>query len=206
LDRSLADALPSRLGAPTNLRVVHADGLALDLSEVISEPYVVVASLPYHVATPILFKLLLTPPRPRRMVLMLQDEVADRVLARTYPLTYLGVAVSMLAEPTLVRRVPAGAFFPSPKVRSAVVRFDLRDRPAVPVDDVARFLTFVRAGFSQPRKQLHNSVAQGLNAHPSAVGEAARAADLDPTRRPGDLSIEEWGRLYAALQGPMDAA
>jgi 16S rRNA (adenine1518-N6/adenine1519-N6)-dimethyltransferase len=200
LDASLASSLASRLNSPQNLRVVQADALNVSLVDLIGEPYVVVASLPYHVASPILFRLLTTPPRPRRLVVMLQEEVADRVVGHPGALTYLGAAMNTLAVPAMVRRVPPGAFFPPPKVRSAVVRLDVRPAPAVPVDDVMRFLAFVRAGFSQPRKQLHNSLAQGLEAATLEVLDAAREAGIDPTRRPGVLSIEDWSRLYLQFQ------
>ncbi|MBM2809434.1 MAG: ksgA [Chloroflexi bacterium] len=196
LDASLASSLASRLNSPQNLRVVQADALHVSLVDLIDEPYVVVASLPYHVASPILFRLLTAPPRPQRLVVMLQEEVADRVVGRPGALTYLGAAMNTLAVPAIVRRVPPGAFFPPPKVRSAVVRLDVRSAPAVPVDDVMRFLAFVRAGFSQPRKQLHNSLAQGLGAPSLDVLEAARHAGIDPIRRPGVLSIADWSLLY----------
>jgi len=198
LDPTLARDLPRGLGFPANLTVIHADVLNLDLGEVVTEPYVVVASLPYHIATPILFKLLLGHPTPSRIVVMLQEEVALRVVAASGARTYLGVAVGTLATARLVQRVAPGSFFPVPKVRSAVVRLDVLRQPAVSIDSVTGFLEFLRAGFAQPRKQLHNSLGQGLGGRASEVQELAANVGVDSRRRPGDVALEEWAQLYGA--------
>jgi 16S rRNA (adenine1518-N6/adenine1519-N6)-dimethyltransferase len=199
VDPRLAEALPARLDFPPNLRVVQADALALDLAEYVSEPYLVVASLPYHVATPILFRLLTETPRPTRIVAMVQEEVARRIVGRPGALTYLGAAIATVAEAGLVRRVAPGSFFPAPKVSSAFVRIDVSAAPRVDIDSVPGFLAFLRAGFAQPRKQLHNSLAQGLAARSEQVQSAAVAVDIDSRRRPGELRLEEWAALYRQL-------
>ena len=199
LDSALSDALPSALGFPSNLTVVDGDALEVDFGEHLSEPYLVVASLPYHVASPILYKLLTEPPRPVRIVAMVQEEVAQRIVGRRDQMTYLGAAVATLAEPRLVRHVSAGSFFPVPKVRSAIVRLDVRRTPAVDVASVSGFLSFLRAGFTQPRKQLHNSLSQGLDVPPPQVQAAASAAGMDSRRRPGELRLDEWATLYRTL-------
>jgi len=199
LDRALADTLPSRLGSPPNLTVVQADALTVDHGGLIGEPYVIVASLPYHIASPLLFKFLFTSPRPRRIVAMVQQEVANRMVARPGAMTFLSAAVSTVAEARIVRRVAPGSFFPVPKVWSAVVRLDLYSRPTVEVESVEAFVEFLRAGFTQPRKQLHNSLAQGLGVPAPAVQAAAGTAGIDPRRRPSDLALREWAALYASL-------
>jgi 16S rRNA (adenine1518-N6/adenine1519-N6)-dimethyltransferase len=198
LDADLAAELPARLGHPANLQVIAGDALTTDLAALLAAPFTVVANLPYHVASPILFRLLFTPPYPSRIVAMLQEEVAERVVAQRPPISYPGAAVATVAEARIVRRVAPGSFFPVPKVRSAVVRLDRRLEPLVPATDVAPFVDFLRAGFSQPRKQLHNSLAVGLG---SAVGVAARlaaAANVDPCLRPHQLSLDEWVALFDA--------
>ena len=199
LDAKLAESLPERLGEPPNLRVVHADALHVDLSELLAEPYVVVASLPYHVATPILFKLLFAAPRPARIVAMLQKEVALRIAGRGSATTYLETAFSLVATVRLVREVPPGAFYPPPKIRSAIVRLDRRAEPVVQVGDVGSFVRFLRAGFAQPRKQLHNSLGEGLHRPASDVQRISHEAGIDSTRRPGDLRLEQWAALYARM-------
>lgn len=201
LDASLAESLPHALDFPPNLTVAHGDALAVDLAAHVSEPYVVVASLPYHVASPILFKLLTESPRPTRIVAMVQEEVAHRIVGRPGAMTYLGAAIATLAEARLVRRVAPGSFFPVPKVRSAIVRIEVRPAPAALVDSVESFLAFLRAGFAQPRKQLHNSLGQGLRVPGERVQVAAHAVGIDSRRRPGELSIEEWVALHNAIGG-----
>src|SRR6266508_4432906 len=104
VDRDLARVLHGALGAPPNLEVVQADALELDLADVIAEPYLVVASLPYHIATPLIFKLVFSRPRPRRIVIMLQEEVARRIAPGAGPSTYLSVALSTASEARIVRR------------------------------------------------------------------------------------------------------
>jgi len=200
VDSALADALPGVVGFPENLVVVEADALDADLAEHVVEPYLVVASLPYHVATPILFKLLTEPPRPTRIVAMVQEEVALRIVARGGQMTYLGAAVATLAQPRLVRHVAAGSFYPVPKVRSAIVRLDVRPVAAVDVPSVSDFLAFLRAGFTQPRKQLHNSLAQGLALPADRVQSVVRAAGIDSQRRPGELRLDEWALLQRAVE------
>jgi 16S rRNA (adenine1518-N6/adenine1519-N6)-dimethyltransferase len=204
VDSTLAADLPRALGFPPTLEIIRGDILALDLKSVVAEPYVVVSSLPYHIASPVLFKLLAERPAPYRIVAMLQEEVALRVVARPGALTYLGAAVSTLATARLVRRVAPGSFFPVPKVRSAIVRLDRRAEPAVAVDSVARFLEFLRAGFAQPRKQLHNSLGHGLGVSAPIVHELARDARIDSQRRPSQLTLDEWGMLYAAWHDRAD--
>lgn len=199
LDRALAAGLPASLASPPNLGVVQGDAMVLDFAALVEDRYVAVASLPYHIATPILFKLLFKPPRPRRVVVMLQLEVARRIAAPPGAMTYLGAAIATVAEARMIRRVAPGSFFPRPKVRSAVVRLDLRPEPVVQVDSLDAFLDFLRSGFAQPRKHLRNSLAEGLGAEPGRIDQLATAADIDPRRRPGELALEEWERLYRAL-------
>lgn len=201
LDRDLAAALPKRLDFPPNLSVVQGDALDVGLGEHVAAPFLVVASLPYHAASPILFKLLTAPPRPTRIVAMVQEEVAQRIVGRHGVMTYLGAAMATLAEPRLVRRVSPGSFFPVPKVRSAIVRLDVRPFPAVDVDSASSFLQFLRAGFTQPRKQLHNSLSQGLDIPAERAQTAAAAAGIDSRRRPGELSLEDWAALYRRMAG-----
>jgi 16S rRNA (adenine1518-N6/adenine1519-N6)-dimethyltransferase len=145
-----------------------------------------------------LFKLLVDSPAPDRIVVMLQEEVALRVVAPLGALTYLGAAVSTLATARLVQRVAPGSFFPVPKVRSAIVRIDRRSEPAVAVESVTSFLEFLRAGFAQPRKQLHNSLSQGLGTTSARVHELISHIGIDSTRRPSQLALDEWGMLYTA--------
>jgi 16S rRNA (adenine1518-N6/adenine1519-N6)-dimethyltransferase len=207
LDARLAAVLPGTLGHPANLTVVQADALAVDPSTLFPGDYKVVANLPYHVTSPLLTHLLGAARRPRLMVVMVQREVAERIAAPAGELSYLAVTIQLHAQPRIIRTVPPSAFRPRPKVESAVLRLDVRPAPAVEADDPAAFLALVQAGFKQPRKQLRNSLAEGLGWRPPAADALLQRAGLDATRRPQTLTLPEWDRLYAALRTePTDRA
>jgi 16S rRNA (adenine1518-N6/adenine1519-N6)-dimethyltransferase len=200
LDPDLAAELPARLGKPRNLEVVHGDALAVDISGLFETPFVVVANLPYHVASPILFRLLFEPPHPLRIVAMLQEEVAERIVSQPGQMTFLGAAVATVAQARIVRRVLPGSFFPAPKVRSAVVRLDRRAVPLVPLALHSSFISFLRAGFSQPRRQLRNALAIGLGSGAAEVAAILAGGHVDSTRRPGELSLKEWAAMYEVFR------
>jgi 16S rRNA (adenine1518-N6/adenine1519-N6)-dimethyltransferase len=201
LDPVLAEWLQTELQTP-NLEVRVADILKLNPARLFEAPYVVVANLPYHITSPALRHLLGSgPPHPRRLVVMVQREVGERLAAPPGQLSALAVIIQAQSTVELVRLVPAQAFYPRPEVESAVLRLEPRDpadRP-VPRAELADFGAFVHAGFAQPRKQLANSLAQGLARDKAELQERLLALGVDPTRRPQDLSVDEWGRLYRGL-------
>ena len=203
LDRELAASLRRYLVGP-NLEVIQQDVLRFEPEAHGLLDYVLVSNLPYQVSTAVLTRFMVQVRPPRRMVLMLQREVAERLLAIPGEMSFLAVQTQLLTEPRLVRRVPSGAFVPRPNVDSALVRFDLRPSPAAGVADVPGFLALVRAGFTQPRKQLRNSLAQGLGREPSWVGALLEQAALDGVRRAQELTIEEWARLHPIYTAAMD--
>jgi 16S rRNA (adenine1518-N6/adenine1519-N6)-dimethyltransferase len=157
--------------------------------------YKVVANLPYYITSAVLRHLLEAVQPPALAVVMVQWEVAQRICAQPGDLSLLAVSVQFYAQPRIVQRVPAAAFSPRPQVDSAILQLRVRPQPAV---DAApdRFFTIVRAGFSQKRKQMHNSLAAGLDMDKAAVQAWLAAAEIDPTRRAETLSLAEWGELY----------
>jgi 16S rRNA (adenine1518-N6/adenine1519-N6)-dimethyltransferase len=197
LDRDLARVLSHALSAP-NLEVIQGDILHLDPAEHDLTDYVLVSNLPYQISSAVLTRFLLDVSPPRRMVLMLQREVADRLMAQPGSMSYLGVQAQLLTRVRLIRHVPSGAFYPRPKVESSLVRLDLLAQPAVDVLDVRAFLALVRGGFTQPRKQLRNSLAQGLAREPAEAARLIAAAALAPTLRAQELSLDDWAQLFAA--------
>ena len=196
LDRDLAAALPKLV--PLNVQIVAEDALRFAPAEHFAGPYKLVANLPYHITSPVILRYLDLPRRPARLVVMVQKEVAERIAAGNGQRSYLAVAVQAVAAVRIVRIVPPGAFFPRPKVDSAVIRLDPLDRPLVDDEHRAGFLKLVQAGFAQPRKQLANSLAQGLGVPKAdAVALLARAG-IAPDRRPQDLELGEWRALFEA--------
>ena len=208
LDANLAASLPVRLGNPPNLTVVEGDARTLDLQPLLGSEssYKVVGNLPYYAANPIIRRFLELDNQPRLIVTTLQEEVAHTITAAPGKMGLLSVAVQYYANAQLVCSVPPQAFWPPPKVTSAVIRLDIRDHPAVNIDDPNGFFDLVRAGFSSPRKQLRNSLSHGLGVSTEMVRELLTSIDLDGSRRPATLNLEEWAIVYRAWAGFMQPA
>ncbi len=201
LDERFVALLRREHAETPQVQIVHADILKhaparlLASEEAGAPPYVVVANLPYYITSHALRHLLESDPPPLRAVLMVQKEVAERIVAAPGDLSVLGVSVQYYAEPQLLFTVPAAAFYPAPKVESAVVRLVVRPQPAVPDVPRARFFRVVRAGFGQKRKQLANSLSGGLALPKAEAARLLTAAGIDPARRAETLSLDEWGAL-----------
>ncbi len=129
------------------------------------------------------------------MVVMVQKEVGQSIVAQPGNLSILGISVQLYGKPTIVDYVPAQSFYPEPKVDSAIVRIEVYPRPAVKVADIAGFFEIVKAGFSAPRKQIRNSLALGLRLDSAEIIELLEQAGIAPHRRPETLSLEEWAKL-----------
>ena len=201
LDDRLIDLLRADFADRPHVTIVHGDILALDPSTLVpaSHPYKVVANLPYYITSAALRHVLEAAQPPSLAVVMVQREVAERICAAPGDLSLLAVSVQLYATPIIVHHVPAGAFYPQPKVDSAVLRLAVRPQPAVTAVSPARFFAVARAGFSQKRKQLGNSLAAGLALPKPTAVAALIQAGIDPTRRAETLSLEEWGRVCVAL-------
>ncbi len=163
--------------------------------------YKVVANIPYYITSAIIRHLLETEVKPQAIVLTIQLEVAQRIIAQPNDMNLLAVGVQFYGAPRLVQRIPAGAFYPVPDVDSAVVRIDLPAQPRVRVRDVDVFFRVAKAGFGQKRKQLHNSLAAGLPVKHEQIVQALNETGIDPKRRAETLTLEEWGRLSDQLSG-----
>jgi 16S rRNA (adenine1518-N6/adenine1519-N6)-dimethyltransferase len=213
LDPALAAALPARLDHPNNLTVATGDARTVDLAALVGPDcpgrYKVVANLPYYAANPIIRRFLEAPPQPSLprlslMVVMVQQEVARGMAARPGEMGILSVAVQFYAQATHVCTVPPSAFRPPPKVTSAVVKLTPWETSPVAVADPAAFFTVVRAGFDAPRKQLRNSLAQGLGVEGGRVSALLDSLGLDGRRRAETLSLEEWASVYGAWEEEKD--
>jgi 16S rRNA (adenine1518-N6/adenine1519-N6)-dimethyltransferase len=212
LDPGLALFLRDRFAAeldrkagPGSLRLIEGDALDQPLTRLLGQPYDVVANLPYHITSPILHRLLGAPPRPRRLVLMVQREVAERIAARPGGLSYLSVFVQYHAAVRIARRVPRTAFEPAPAVDSAVIvlePFAEDDRLEPAAEDALWRL--VQAAFRERRKMIHNVLSRQLPVPGERVAAALAQAAIDPERRPQTLAVGEWLRLLDAL-GPIGA-
>ena len=182
------------------LRLVEGDALDQDLVRLVSPPYDVIANLPYHITSPILHALLGEAPRPRRLVLMVQREVAERIAAPPGKMSYLSVFVQYHARVRVAFRVPPEAFEPEPAVESAVIvvePYETDDRLGPEAED--ELWRLVQAAFRERRKMLHNVLARQLPIDAARVDAALAAAGIAPDRRPQTLAVGEWLALREAL-------
>jgi 16S rRNA (adenine1518-N6/adenine1519-N6)-dimethyltransferase len=182
------------------LRIVEGDALDQDLVRLVPAPYEVVANIPYHITSPILHRLLGQAPRPERLVLMVQREVAERIAAPPGEMSYLSVFCQYHAKARVAFRVPREAFEPAPKVESAILvlePFDADDRLDPEAED--NLWRVVQAGFRERRKMLHNVLTRQLPIPPERVDAALDATGIDRNRRPQTLAVGEWLALVEAL-------
>ena len=198
LDEALAAALEGK--ALPGVRVVCADAREIPIESLVddSAPYKLVANLPYYAASPIVRRFLEARRKPELMVVMVQREVAQTMTAKQGKMGLLSVATQVYGRPRVVCHVPPRAFRPAPKVWSSVVRIDVYDAPVVPFDSPQGFFEVVRAGFSAPRKQIRNSLANGLGITAGLSESVLGKAGIDPSRRAQTLTVAEWGQLYDA--------
>lgn len=196
LDPDLLDPLRTILTPHPNVRIVHGDILDLKIAELVDQPgYIVAANIPYNITSAIIRHLLESPPKPRRIVLTIQKEVAERICAKPGDLSLLALSVQVYGQPRIEAKIPAGAFHPIPNVDSAILRIDIYDQPLIPNDMLAVFFKLIRAGFSQKRKTLRNSLSSGMQIKAQDTESLLSKAGIDPMRRAETLSIEEWKRL-----------
>jgi 16S rRNA (adenine1518-N6/adenine1519-N6)-dimethyltransferase len=201
LDGRLIPALEETITGFTNIRIVQGDILDVEPAEIIPvEDYLVVANIPYYITSALLRHLLESNPRPRRVVLTVQKEVADRICAQPGDMSLLALSVQVYGQPSVVAKIPSGAFHPSPKVDSAVVRIDLLPEPVIPYESLDTFFALAKAGFSQKRKKLRNSLSAGMRKSTEEIEQTLLASGIDPNRRAETLSLEEWRELIAQLK------
>jgi 16S rRNA (adenine1518-N6/adenine1519-N6)-dimethyltransferase len=196
LDRTMMPALREVVAEHDRVEVVQADILRYDLNAAFPEGGEIVAgNIPYNLTGALLRKLLDRPPRPRRLSLVVQREVAERWTAPTGA-SVATIAVQVFAEARIVMTIPAIAFEPVPRVDSALVSMEVRPQPAVSVDDIDAFLRFVEAVFQQRRKQIAGTLGRISGIGSTAAAARLRDADIDPERRPQTLSLAEWESIH----------
>ena len=204
LDRRLLEVLDTTLASYDNVRIVHGDVLKLDVPTIMNhKPFKVVANLPYYITTPIIMSLLESKLPIERLVVMVQKEVALRMVAKPGTKDYgaLSVAVQYYTEPDIVLDVPPKSFLPAPAVTSSVIRCVLRDKPPVDVIDEKLFFRVVKAGFAQRRKTFANTMkTTGLSK--DIIEELLAKANIDGQRRGETFTLQEFADVanaWAAL-------
>ena len=206
LDERLLPVLGETLAGFDNVKVIQADVLKIDLDALLRQEFpnmevVICANLPYYITSPIVMRLLETRLPVKAITVMVQKEAAARICAApgSRNAGALSAAVSYYAGPQILFPVSRGSFMPAPEVDSAVIRLDIRPQPAVSPVDEALFFKVIRAGFSQRRKTLSNSLSSGLGLAKDQTSAALQQVGLRPSARAEELTLEDFCRLTSQI-------
>jgi 16S rRNA (adenine1518-N6/adenine1519-N6)-dimethyltransferase len=201
LDNSLLPILSSVIKEFKNVRVIHGDILKIPISDLVkSDSYRVVANIPYYITSAIIRHLLESRPKPKSIVLTIQKEVAQRICAKPGEMSLLALSVQVFGQPEIVAEISSEAFFPEPNVDSSVIRLDTFSEPAIPATHLDSFFRLAKAGFSQKRKTLRNSLSAGLSISGDDAEVLLKKSGIDPKRRAETLSIPEWANLTLCFE------
>ncbi len=214
LDRAILPVLRETTAGLANVEILPRNILDVRPEEVFSgEHYKLVANLPYYITSLILRHLLEAQNPPTLLVVMVQREVAERITATPGEMNLLGLSVQFFGKPSIAGYVPATAFYPPPKVESAIVRVEVYPEPLASAAVREQFFRLAHAGFAEKRKQIHNALERNLDAPREAVAQWLAAAGIEPARRAQTLSLGEWLRLASQVlnspatdAAPRDAA
>lgn len=196
-DEKLAKELPGRV-PESNLSVVQQDILSFDF-RTLPEGYKVVANIPYYLTSNLIRVMSESVNSPTAAALLVQKEVAERVAAKPGDMSLLSVTAQFYWQTSKGILVPAKLFTPPPKVDSQILILERRDTPLFPDVDAKQFFRLVKAGFSNRRKTLLNSLSGGLQMDKPAVNQLLESAGIKPTSRPQELSLDQWYSLYKTL-------
>lgn len=193
LDGRMIPALNEVLISCNNVEIINADIMEVDVASIFAQPgYLVVANIPYYITSAVLRHVLKAAKAPSRLVLTVQKEVGFRICSEAGKMSVLSISVQLFGKPSVVGQIPAGAFYPSPKVDSVIVKVDLFPTPQISSDDMDQFFLLVRAGFSQKRKTINNALSAGMRWDKDKTGIILRQAGIDTNRRAQTLEICEW--------------
>ena len=197
LERDMLALLAKTTSFSPNVEIIARDLLFLDPVTVFGQsPYKLVANLPYYITAPTFRHFLESANPPRTLVVMVQQEVAQRIVAQPGDLSVLAISIQFYGQPRIIATVPASSFYPAPKVDSAILRVDVH--AAAPLSPIERdsFFRLVQAGFSERRKQLHNSLTHGLHYKNETIRAWLAEVGIEASRRAETLSIAEWLQLW----------
>lgn len=195
-DARLLPVLAEQMLPWQNVKIIPGDILRLGEGLWPQENgYIVVANIPYYITSAIIRHILKQGVQPARMILTIQKEVAERVCALPGELSLLALSVQIYGKVRICGRIPAGAFYPSPDVDSAILRVDLYDEALIAESQQDLFFRLAKAAFGQKRKMLRNTLAGGMHISPASCAAWLQAAGIDPNRRPESLTLGEWQRI-----------
>ena len=201
IDRQLIPILKKVTRDFANVRIVQGDIMELPVNDLIDAPgYVVAANIPYYITSALIRYLLECTAKPTAIVLTIQREVAQRICADAGALSLLALSVQVYGSPRIAARIPSGAFYPVPKVDSAVLTVDLYDQPVIPYKLLDSFFRLAKAAFTQKRKMLHNALAGAPEMNKENADLLLSRAGIDPERRAQMLTLDEWKHLTSAYE------
>jgi 16S rRNA (adenine1518-N6/adenine1519-N6)-dimethyltransferase len=198
LDNHLVEILKTHFHDSNKVLILNQDVLKFNPADIVDEKtaYKLVANLPYYITSAVIRYFLEMSNKPKLMVLMVQKEVAQQITAKPGDMSLLSVSVQLYGTATIFSKVSARCFYPAPAVDSAILKIEVYPQPKVQTHDIAGFFNLVRAGFSANRKQLVNSLSNGLNIPKTEIIPVLEQAGIEPRRRAESLTIDEWGTLY----------
>ena len=198
LDNKLADYLEKEFKSCRNLKIIRGDILKTDLRRLLPQNYKIVANLPYNITAKFLRNFLAADWRPKEMVLMVQKEVAERIIAKPGRMSKLAVMAQFYGEAEILFLVGKKSFWPEPAVDSAVIR--IRSHQKLPPVDIKRFFQIMRMGFSAKRKQLKKNLAGGLQKDKEVIGKLLMDLGKDEKVRAQDLAVADWIKITKEIK------
>lgn len=184
--------------ASANVHLEFADAMTFNYQKYLKPGYKVVANIPYYITGKIIEMLLVAKNKPSKIILLVQKEVAQRVVAPAGNMSILSISVQLYTKPKFIATVPKESFYPQPKVDSAILSMDVLPRPVIDVDEKT-FFSLVKAAFAGKRKQIHNSLKNNLRISDDEVQKILKTAEVDPKARPQELSFRDWDKIYNAI-------
>jgi 16S rRNA (adenine1518-N6/adenine1519-N6)-dimethyltransferase len=184
-----------------NIQLVQGDILEISLDSLFADDgYLVVANIPYYITSAVIRRLLEATVRPSRMVLTMQQEVAERILNKDEKMSLLSLSVQVYGQARISSQIPASCFYPEPNVNSSVLIIDVYQQPKLSSQGIKTLFDLAHAAFNQKRKMLRGSLSPLLGMDKQSVAGVLEKADIDPRRRPETLSLEDWIRLVKIIE------
>lgn len=200
IDHALIPVLKTELKAQKNVTIIESDIMKFDPAPYFPETgYSVVANIPYYITSQVIRHLLEASVRPNRMTLTVQKEVAERICAEQGKYSLLALSVQIYGKTSIPMIIPASAFYPVPKIDSAVVRIDLFDKPLISEEEQDDFFQLAKGAFRQKRKTIRNGLSSAFSLDSGETVKRLQEAGIDPNRRAETLSIDEWKCLTSVF-------
>jgi 16S rRNA (adenine1518-N6/adenine1519-N6)-dimethyltransferase len=195
-DAAMVEILKEKFAGTKNVRILNGDALAFDIASV-KPPYKIAANLPFYLTAPLIRKFLEDANPPVSLTVIVQKEVAQRIATAPPKMNLLAVSVQLYAAPKIISYVSRGCFWPAPKVDCAILQIIPHIKEGERIDNkfIDRFFQTVKAGFSQPRKQLANNLAKGLDLEKEKTAAWLIQNSIEPRQRPETLSVDDWKKL-----------